>query len=195
MSLTQNHVELEEAQLVARVAAGDRGDPLVELYGRYGHPLYGLGLRLLGDRGSAEELVQETFLRLWRGSGSFDPQRGSVRSFIYTIAHRAAIDFRRRTSSRPLAALQAGEAGEERWAAGDSPEEPLETLIVGLEVREALEGLSSKHREVIDLGYREDLTQTQIAERLELPVGTVKTRTYHALRALRTTLEERRLLG
>jgi RNA polymerase sigma-70 factor (ECF subfamily) len=67
----------EEAALMARVAAGDSGEPMVALYQRYGSPLYGLGLRLLGDRGMAEEMVQETFVRLWRSAGRFDAEKGS----------------------------------------------------------------------------------------------------------------------
>src|SRR5438105_460450 len=93
----------DEAALLARVAAGERGAPLSELYTRYEGRLYGLGLRLLGDEGLAEELVQETFVRLWRRADRFDADRGSVAAFIFTIARRIAIDLWRRPSSRPLA--------------------------------------------------------------------------------------------
>ena len=77
-------------RLVARVAAGDRQDALGELYSRYERRLYGLGLKLLGDQSLAEELVQETFLRLWRNAAQFDPDRGSVATYIFTIARRIA---------------------------------------------------------------------------------------------------------
>lgn len=90
----------DEAALVARLAEGDSGDPMVALYQRYGSRLFGLGLRLLGDRGMAEEMVQETFVRLWRGAERFDPDKGSVRTYTYTIARRVAIDLRRRSASR-----------------------------------------------------------------------------------------------
>jgi RNA polymerase sigma-70 factor, ECF subfamily len=93
----------EETLLLGRVAAGDHGRPLVQLYDLYSARLYGLGLRLLGDRGMAEELVQETFLRLWRSAARFDPERGSVRTFVFTIARRVAVDLIRRPASRPLA--------------------------------------------------------------------------------------------
>src|SRR5687768_1420436 len=92
----------EETLLLGRVAAGDHGRPLVELYRLYSARLYGLGLRLLRDRGMAEELVQETFLRLWRSAARFDPERGSVRTFVFTIARRVAVDLLRRPASRPL---------------------------------------------------------------------------------------------
>ena len=174
----------EEAALVARVAAGDRGAPLAELYRRYEGRLYGLGLRLLGDPGLAEELVQETFVRLWRNAPRFDAARGSVSTFVFTLARRIAIDLWRRPSSRPFAPPL-----EDLVAPGDA----MDRLVVGLTVRDALESLSPAHREVLDLSYSGDLKQTEIAERLGLPLGTVKTRTYYALRALKLALEERGL--
>jgi hypothetical protein len=108
-----------EADLLARVAAGDAGTPgapprgppaapgaaatpLRALYRRYEGRLYGLGVRLLGDPGLAEELVQETFVRVWQGADRFDPARGSVRGLVFTIARRVAIDLWRRPSSRTL---------------------------------------------------------------------------------------------
>jgi RNA polymerase sigma-70 factor, ECF subfamily len=92
-ALQQERVAAVEAALVARLAAGDRGEPLATLYERYGGRVYGLGLQLLGDRGMAEELVQETFVRLWRASERFDPARASVRTFVFTLARRAAVIF------------------------------------------------------------------------------------------------------
>jgi RNA polymerase sigma-70 factor (ECF subfamily) len=79
----------EEAQLLALVAQGNCAEPLEELYGRYARRVYGLGLQLLGDGGLAEDLVQETFLRLWRSAPRFDPAIGSVRTFLFTLARRA----------------------------------------------------------------------------------------------------------
>jgi RNA polymerase sigma-70 factor (ECF subfamily) len=175
-------VATDDAALVARLAAGDLGPPLQELYRRYGGRLYGLGVRLLGDRGLAEELVQETFVRLWRTADRFDPERGSVTTFIFAIARRLAIDLWRRPSSRPFEPEPEAAGG-----AGD----PLEPALLGLAIRDALDSLSPSHREVLELAYHEDLRQTDIAEQLGLPLGTVKTRTYYALRALRVALEER----
>ena len=172
----------EEARLLALVAAGNRDEPLVELYGRYAKRVYGLGLRLLGDQGLAEDLVQETFLRLWRSAPSFDPDRGTVRTFLFTIARRATVDLWRRRRDRIEVAGSEIEPVVE--------DEAFEALLVSLDVRDALDELTSKHREVLELHYRGDLTQQQISERLEVPLGTVKTRTYHALRALKGKLEE-----
>ena len=172
----------EEARLLALVAAGNRDEPLVELYGRYAKRVYGLGLRLLGDQGLAEDLVQETFLRLWRSAPHFDPDRATVRTFLFTIARRAAVDLWRRRRDRIEVAGSEIEPVVE--------DEAFEALLVSLDVRHALDELSAKHREVLELHYRGDLTQQQISERLEVPLGTVKTRTYHALRALKGKLEE-----
>lgn len=173
---------------MARMGAGDRGEPLEALVERYSGPLFGFGLRLLRDRGMAEEMVQDTFVRLWRGAGRYDPERGSVRTFVYTIARNAAIDLQRRAASRPLATDEGdlGSAG-----AGD---EPFDKLVLGLDVRSALQTLSDKHRQTLELAYDDDLTQRQIAERLGIPLGTVKTRSHHALRALRQELEVRGLV-
>jgi RNA polymerase sigma-70 factor (ECF subfamily) len=174
----------EEARLLALIAAGDRDDPLVELYSRYGKRVYGLGLRLLGDQGLAEDLVQETFLRLWRSAPRFDPGRATVRTFLFTIARRAAVDLWRRRDKVDVAGYESEPLVDD---------EAFQALLVSLDVREALDELSAKHREVLELHYRRDLTQQQISERLDVPLGTVKTRTYHALRALKHKLEERQL--
>jgi RNA polymerase sigma-70 factor, ECF subfamily len=172
----------DEAGLLRRVAAGDRAGPLDELYRRYEGRLYGLGMRLLGDPGLAEELVQETFVRLWRKADAFDAARGTAGAFIITIARRIAIDLWRRPSSRPFAP----EVAEGR-AGGDA----VDQLLVGLTVRDALDALSAAHREVLELAYSGDLRQHEIATKLGIPLGTVKTRTYYALRALKLALEER----
>ena len=174
-----------EAELLDAVAAGDRGAPLKELYHRYEDRLYGLGLRLLGDAGLAEELVQETFLRVWRSAARYDREKGAPSTFIFTIARRLAIDLWRRPSSRPFV------------ASSDDPPGPdaVDGVIVQLAVRDALDSLSDAHREVLELSYDGDLKQREIAERLGIPLGTVKTRTYHALRSLKGALEERSVDG
>ena len=177
-----NQAPAAEAALLARVARGDRGAPLDELYRRYEGRIYGLGVKLLGDAGLAEELVQETFVRLWRRADRFDPSRGTVSAFLYALARRIAIDLWRRPSSRPLAPEPTDD-----MAGPDA----IEHILVGLTVRDAMESLSPAHRQVLELSYTQDLTQVQIAERLGLPLGTVKTRTYYAMRALKLALEER----
>jgi len=175
-------LDAEEADLLARIAAGDHEPTLRALYRRYEARLYGFGLRLLGDRGLAEELVQESFVRLWQASGRFDPERGTVRAFLFTIARRVAADLRRRPSSRRFA------PGEDE---GGALEAFADDVLLSVTVRDAMTSLSPAHREVLVLAYDEDLRLTDIAERLDLPLGTVKTRAFYALRALRDALHER----
>jgi RNA polymerase sigma-70 factor, ECF subfamily len=185
-ALAAERVAFEEARLLQLVAGGDRAEPLEELYDRYAPRVYGLGIQLLGDRGLAEDLVQETFVRLWRSAPRFDPAKGSVPTFLFTLARRAAVDmWRRRNRDGRRTPLDAEPAADDD-AFGE--------LLMGLDVRAALEELSEKHREVLELHYDDGLTQQQISERLAIPLGTVKTRTYHAMRALRDKLEERDLL-
>lgn len=170
-----------DAALLARVAAGDRSVALRELYRRYERRLYGLGVRLLGDASLAEELVQETFVRLWRKAAQFDPDKGTASAFIFTAARRIAVDLWRRPSSRPFQPEP-----EDAAAPGDA----MERVVVGLTVRHALDSLSAAHREVLDLTYSQGLKQSEIAARLGVPLGTVKTRTHHALRGLKQALQE-----
>ncbi len=95
----------EEADLVARMAGGDHGVPVAELYRRYAGRLYGFGRAKLGDAGLAEELVQECFVRLWRTAGRFDPDRASVRTYLFTIAGSVSIDLYRRRAAHPFEPL------------------------------------------------------------------------------------------
>jgi RNA polymerase sigma-70 factor, ECF subfamily len=175
-------VDAAEGELLALVAAGDHGSPLRRLYHSYERRLYGFGLRLLGEPGLAEELVQETWVRLWQSAPRFDPDRGTVRAFLFTIARRVAVDLYRRPSSRRLGAEQEDAGAVE--AAADQ-------VLLAVTVRDAMESLSPAHREVLELVYDEDLKLADVAERLDVPLGTVKTRAHHALRGLRRALEER----
>ena len=175
-------VDAAEAELMALVAAGDKGQPLRRLYRRYERRLYGFGLRLLGEPGLAEELVQETWVRVWQSAARFDPERGPFRAFLFTIARRVAVDLHRRPSSRRLGA-EVEDAGAVEAAA--------EHVLLSVTVRDAMDSLSPAHREVLELVYDEDLKLADIAERLGIPLGTVKTRAHHALRGLKRALEER----
>jgi RNA polymerase sigma-70 factor, ECF subfamily len=169
----------EEADLVAQVAAGDTGAPMTELYRRYAGRLYRYGLQALGNGGLAEEMVQECFVRLWRTAGRFDPARGTVAAYLIVIGRSVAADVRKRPSSRRLEQL------EEALVAPQ--QDSVDQILSGLMVREAVDSLSPAHRQVIMLAEA-GLTQSQIADRVGLPLGTVKTRTFHALRALRAAL-------
>jgi len=174
-----------DVQLIQRVGADSTGEAMRSLYRAYSGELFGFALNALGERGAAEELVQEVFTRAWRHAGSYDPGRGSVRTWLYQIARHAIIDARRRASVRPALALHAsgeGETGE----AGPT----IEQAMLGWQVVAALERLTPEHRQVIRLAHFQGLSMREIAERCELPVGTVKSRTWYALRSLRLVLEE-----
>lgn len=183
VAVVDDRLAREEAELVAKVAAGDIGTPVAELYRRYAGRLYRFGVRALGNAGLAEEMVQECFVRLWRTAGRFDANRGSVAAYLFVIARSVASDVRRRPSSRPL--VPVGDVQLPLHA--DSADRILERVIV----HEGLDALSPAHREVLRLVHEEGLTQSQIAERLGLPLGTVKTRLFHGRRALRAALIER----
>ena len=171
----------EEADLVAQIAAGDTGAPMAELYRRYAGRLYRYGLQVLGDGGLAEEMVQECFVRLWRTAGRFDPARGTVAAYLIVIGRSVAADVRKRPSSRRLEQLEESLVPPQQ--------DSVDQILSGLMVREAVDSLSLAHRQVIMLAEA-GLTQSQIAARLGLPLGTVKTRTFHALRALRAALNK-----
>ena len=143
-------------------------------------------MRRLGDRGLAEEVVQDIFTRVWRGAESFDARRATVRTWIYGIARNAVIDSERRRSVRPRLATHAVEAEADVADGG----EPVERAMLRWHVELALGRLSPEHRQVVRLAYFHGHTLREIAERTGLPLGTVKSRTSYALRSLRLILDE-----
>jgi RNA polymerase sigma-70 factor (ECF subfamily) len=173
-----------DAQLMERLRADATGEALRALYRTYAGELLGFALHALGERGAAEEVVQEVFTRAWRNADRYDPARGSVRTWLYQIARHAIIDMRRRASARP--SLAAGESVEEQRVDGDS----IEQAMLGWQVAAALERLTPEHRQMIRLAHFQGLSVREIANRCGLPVGTVKSRTWYALRSLRLVLEE-----
>ena len=178
-----------EEELVARLARGECEEPLSALYDRYATKVYGLGIHLLRDAGQAEDLVQETFVRLWRSAHRYDPARSSVKTFVFTLARRAAVDLWRRRGA-PVPHVLSEPSSDD-----SSGTDEFEQLLLRLELGEALAELTPAHREELELQYREDLTQAQVADRLGIPLGTVKTRTMHALRALARHVDDRSLRG
>jgi RNA polymerase sigma-70 factor, ECF subfamily len=168
-----------------RLGADATGEALRTLYRSYAGELLGFALNALGERGAAEEVVQEVFTRAWRNADRYDASRGSVRTWLYQIARHAIIDMRRRASARP--ALASGEPQAfESGAGGDS----IEQAMLGWQVAAALERLTPEHRQMIRLAHFQGLSVREIADRCELPIGTVKSRTWYALRSLRLVLEE-----
>src|SRR5436309_1550699 len=159
-------------------------DSMRALYRTYGSELYGFAVSALGDRGQAEELVQEVFTRVWRHADSFDPDKASFRTWLYGIARNAIIDLKRRQSVRPALATAPEELDE---APGD---DSIERALLGWQVSAALERLTPEHRQAIRLAHFQGMRLREIAEYTGLPLGTVKSRISYALRGMRLALEE-----
>jgi RNA polymerase sigma-70 factor, ECF subfamily len=159
---------------------------LAELYDRYGGPSYRLALRILRDETLAQDAVQDAFLTAWRTAPSFDPHRGSASTWLLTLVHRRAVDVVRREDRRRALPLD-----DAPVAAGDATDETVETRELRREVQAALEQLTPLEREALELAYYGGLSQSEVAERLGVPFGTVKSRMFAGLARLRDVLGDR----
>ncbi|MEA2608141.1 MAG: hypothetical protein QOJ75_384 [Chloroflexota bacterium] len=195
----------DDAALVRELAAGSE-DALGILYDRYGDAIFAAAYRLTSDRGVAEEVVQETFLTLWNRAELFDPRAGSLAAWLHTIGRNRAVDRLRAAGRRPhLVALSSSASPDEsetqaleRVAAAGrvmaaavqppGPEEAAAASDLREAIRAAVAAMPEVERTVILLAYQEELSQTEIADRLAWPLGTVKTRTRRALLRLREAL-------
>lgn len=179
----------EDEALLARVAAGDSG-ALETLYDRYSRVVYSTALRILGAVEPAEEVVQETFWRVWRRSSTFQSGRGQVSAWILGIAHNLAIDELRRQRARPSPVYDE----ENRPVLRDLEDRRMDVAGAALEeeqrrlISAALEQIPSEQRQAIELAYFGGLSQSEIAERLQNPLGTIKTRIRLGLQKLRDIL-------
>jgi len=171
-----------DGELIERVATGDQ-DAFAELYRRYTRPMLGLALRRLGDRGRAEDALQEAFAAIWRSASSYDPRRGQGGAWLYTVARNAIVDGARK---RPEPPMQAPDAPSSEHG----PPEQAEAAWLSWRVHAALELLPEHERPVIELAYWGGLSQSEVADFLQVPLGTVKTRTRSALARLADLLEE-----
>src|SRR4051795_12069646 len=172
------------AAMLKSLQSAQNEESMRALYREYGPELYGFAVSALGDRGLAEELVQEVFTRVWRKAESYDPSRASFSTWLYGIARNAIIDQKRRASVRP--ALSAYAVDDDQRGTVD---QSLENALLRWQVNSALERLTPEHRQVIRLAHFQGLTLREISERTGLPLGTVKSRTSYALRGLRLALE------
>jgi RNA polymerase sigma-70 factor (ECF subfamily) len=170
-----------DADLLVRIADRDR-EAFEMLYHRYIRSIFGLALRRLRDRQRAEDAVQETFASIWRSAGSYRPERGAAAPWLYAIARNAIVDrFRGQSDTTPeVPDLPSGEPG---------PGDRAESSYVSWRVHRAMEELPQREREVLELAYWSGLSQTEVAEYLNIPLGTVKTRTRSALARLADVLE------
>ncbi|HEY2209440.1 MAG TPA: sigma-70 family RNA polymerase sigma factor [Gaiellaceae bacterium] len=169
------------------LAARSEESALAELYDRYGRAAYGLALRVLRDPELAEDAVQEAFLTLWRTAARFVPERSKASTWILTLVHRRAVDAVRREQRRRTDSLER--------AAEPSVEGVDEDAWLRLQrerVQEALRKLPDAQREALELAYYGGLSQSELAERLGQPLGTIKSRMFGGLSRLRELLGEPR---
>jgi RNA polymerase sigma-70 factor, ECF subfamily len=179
------HAATGDPDLVRRL---QQRDPraLGELYDRYGRLAFSLILRVVRDAGIAEDLVQETFLRVWNRVGGFDADKGAIGPWLLAVARNRAIDYLRSTSGRERNNLELEET--DHPALYRDMESEIFNSDRARRVKVALQKLSPQHRQVIELAYFEGLSQTEMAERMGQPLGTVKTWVRTALKILRDDL-------
>lgn len=171
-----------------RLVRGPRSAPglqddagLAAAYDAHEGELYGFALRALGDHGLAEEAVQETFIRAWRAARRFDPALGTLRGWLFAICRRVVIDLARTRAALPVP----GEVPDQAALSDD-----LDRMLSGWEVEEAMARLSPEHRQVVIAIHVDGQRASEVAARLGVPEGTVRSRLFYALRALRLALEE-----
>jgi RNA polymerase sigma-70 factor (ECF subfamily) len=175
---------LSDEALVALLARSEQS-ALAELYDRYGRITYGLALRVLRDEALAEDAVQEGFLAVWRTAARFMPERGKASSWILTLVHRRAVDIVRREERRRVDSLEhapeqgGGDVHEDAWL-----------RLQRERVQAALKQLPDPQRETLELAYYGGFTQSELAERLGQPIGTIKSRMFTGLARLRELLGE-----
>jgi len=184
--MRRQHAHLSDEALVALVARGDE-DALAELYDRVGRIAYGLAFRVLRSEQLAEDAVQEGFLAVWRSAASFRAERAKASTWILTLVHRRAVDLVRREERRrtePLDEEITGSAGEERT------EEAAWLRFERERVQAALKQLPDTQREAIELAYYGGFSQSELADRLGVPLGTIKSRMFAGLARLRELLDD-----
>jgi RNA polymerase sigma-70 factor (ECF subfamily) len=173
---------LADEELISLMGAGDAG-AFAALYDRHSRAVYSLSYRMAGEKQAAEDLAQDAFLKVWRSAGTYRAQRGSVKTWILTVVHNRGIDLLRSSASRRRTREEAeaeaprsqpSEAFSEAW--GNHRRDRL---------REALRDIPHEQREAVTLVHFSGLTQTEVSERLGLPLGTVKGRVRLGLRKLR----------
>ena len=184
--MRKHHAHLSDEALVALVARGDE-DALAELYDRVSRVAYGLALRVLRDERHAEDAVQEAFLQVWRSAATFRAERAKASTWILTLVHRRAVDLVRREERRQADPLI------DDSAAGEVTEQTEEAAWLRFErerVQAALKELPDVQREALELAYYGGFSQSELAERLGVPLGTIKSRMFAGLARLRELLDD-----
>jgi RNA polymerase sigma factor (sigma-70 family) len=175
---------LSDHGLLALVARGDT-EAYARLYDSYAAPAYSLALRIVRDRDLAADVVQDAFLTIWNQASTFDASRGQPSTWILTVTHHKAVDVVRREQRRRAEAI---DEARETPDPGAPVEEQAWQGVAREQVRAAMSKLPDPQREVLELAYFAGYTQSQLAERLAVPIGTVKSRTFAAMNALRDLL-------
>jgi RNA polymerase sigma-70 factor, ECF subfamily len=183
-SMGRGLAHLSDEALVALVARADE-EALAELYDRFGRIAYGLALRIVRDPALAEDAVQEGFLAVWRSAARFVAERAKASTWILTLVHRRAVDLVRREAPRRTEPLEAV-----HHAAADDTEDEAWLRLQRAHVRDALERLPDQQREALELAYFGGFTQSELADRLGEPLGTIKSRMFSGLARLREHLGE-----
>jgi RNA polymerase sigma-70 factor, ECF subfamily len=174
--------DISDGELITRVGSGDR-NAFETLYRRYARPVFGLALRRLGDRGRAEDAVQETFASVWRAARSYRPERGPGAPWLYAVARNAIVDNGRVRREPPV-------EGVDERSDDETPADRAESGWVAWRVHRSIAELPENERIVIELAYWGGRSQSEIAELLGVPLGTVKTRTRTGLARLADMLED-----
>jgi RNA polymerase sigma-70 factor (ECF subfamily) len=180
----RNPPDAQERRLARRLR---RGDPevIADLYTQYGSASYGVLLRTLRDRDAADDVQQQVFAEVWRRAAQYDPSRAGLLTWILTIARSRAIDHLRRRVPEPVSTEEMV-----RLSGGGDDVPETELILDRWRATALLAVLPDHERELLRLRFYEELSQTEIAERLDLPLGTVKARMVRALRKLRTHIDE-----
>ena len=187
----EGYETLSDQELLRLIAQRNR-EALEVLYDRHGNAVYSLAVYMLRDPGAAEEVTQDAFFNLWRRASSYQPERGKVTTWLFSIAHHRVIDeVRRRRRREPLQAFQDVELVAQPADESGDPSRFAMLQMQRSKIKEALSTLRSEQREVVVLAFYGGLTHSEIAKQLGKPLGTVKTRMRLALKKLRNVLDPR----
>ena len=178
----------DDEELLRRIADGDT-DAFGVLYDRYARPAFSLALRIVGDGRSAEDVVQEAFVNVWRMARSFDQRRGPARSWLLGTVHHRAVDFYRRARGRQVADVP---LSEHLASEGDDLWRRVTLAVDGEALHAALGQLPVDQREAIEMAYFQGYTHREIADARGLPLGTVKSRIRIGMDKLRESMKSRR---
>lgn len=184
-AMARSFAHLSDEGVVALVARSDES-ALAELYDRFGRVAYGVAVRILRDEKLAEDAVQEGFLAAWRNADRFMPERAKASTWLLTLVHRRAVDLVRRENRRRADTLP----DDTDYAASDSAEDDAWLRFERERVQAALRQLPDQQREALELAYYGGFSQSELAERLGEPVGTIKSRMFTGLARLRQLLGE-----